>query len=124
MSTKLIFSNGEEINVVRVEEGPEFYDNAQRRVLRAEVQSGEAGLEDINTLLSNGTNLAQIRHVNTENGAEDVFDNYKVKMELAVRQVAVGQNSYGEELTEEHIIFKLGRLTPVELRLQELGVMV
>lgn len=119
---KIVFANQAELACLLVEEGPEFYDNANRRVLTVQAAKSAAGLDELDTLLGSAANLTKLRHVNTENGAEDIFDNYQIKMELSARPVSVGQAEDGQVLTEDRIVFKLGRLTPIELKLAQLGL--
>lgn len=120
---KIVFDNGTEIECVYVEEGPIFYNNANRRMLTVQVDPKEIGLDDLDALLSNSDNLAKLKNVNEENGAEDSFIYYQIKIEMAKKPVPIGQDEDGTELTEERIVFKLGRYTPIEIKLVQLGLM-
>lgn len=122
---KLIFNNKNELDVKVVEEGPEFYDNANRRVLTVQAAPDSAGLDALDALLANPDNLKTLKV--TDEGTEevDIFTNYCIKMELAKKTVPTGEgvDEYGNPATDERIQFKLGRYTPIELKLIQLGIM-
>ena len=121
--TNFIFSNNQSFPALRVEEGPEYYQDANRRVLTVQLPKNAVSLDALDALLANVENLAEVRHQNDENGAQDVFSNYSINMGLAVKNVPVGEDEDGAAITEERIEFKLARLTPMESRLKAAGLL-
>lgn len=91
-------------------------------MLTVEVAATE-GLGAVNEILSDAASLAQVKHVNEEAQAEDVFDNYQLKMSLSLKPIVVGEDETGQVKTEERIVFELGRLTPIEIKLAQLGLL-
>ncbi len=120
---KIILVDNTEIPALWVEEGSEYYRDANRRVLTVQTPKSAIGLDALDTLLADAGNLAEVRCRNEENGAQDSFANYSIKMSLAVKNVPVGEDEYGAAITEERIEFKLARLTPVELKLKAAGML-
>ena len=143
---KVIFKNGTELSCLRVEEAPVYYDNANRRALTVEAARTAISLDDLDALLANSESTTSLRVTNevqmpvcgedgallyAEDGtpqmqtveAEDRFEHYSLLMEMAAKPVAVGIDEFGGDITESRIVFKLGRLTPIEIKLAMLGLL-
>ena len=120
---KIIFANNKELEYIEALETSTFYDNANRRMLQFIVDKDAIALDELNAILSDSTNLTQLHLVNEEEGAENYYDNYEIKMELAMRPEVVMSMEDGTELKEDRIIFKLGKLTTIEKQLKVLGVL-
>lgn len=119
---KIIFANNKELEYINALETSTFYDNANRRMLEFTVAKDAIALDELNAILSDSANTTQLHLVNEEEGAENYYDNYEIKMELAMRPEVVISMEDGTELKEDRIIFKLGKLTTIEKQLKALGI--
>lgn len=120
---KIVLNNQKELPVLWVEEGPEYYDNANRRVLTVQAAHGAVSLDVLDGWLSSPGNLEPLKVMDEETGATDIFDHYCIKMELGKKTVPAGEAADGMPITEERIQFKLGRYTPIELKLMQLELL-
>lgn len=118
------FTNGTNFEYLNALETSTFYDNANRRMLEISMAKDIITLDELNTILSDSANTTQIHLTNEELGIENIYDNYEIKMELAVKPVENGIDENGETIKEERIVFKLGKLTTIEKQLKALGVRV
>lgn len=116
------FANGTNLEYMNALETSTFYDNANRRMLEISMAKDTIALDELNTILSDSANTTQIHLINEELGVENIYDNYEIKMELAVKPIEVGTDENGEIIKEDRIVFKLGKLTTIERQLKALGV--
>lgn len=119
---KIIFKNEEAFEYIEAMETSTFYDNANRRMLQITMATDAVALETINAIISDETNLTQIALVNEEENITNYYDDYQIKMSLMVKPEVVGTDENGVDIKEERIVFKLGRLTPIEKQLKALGI--
>lgn len=119
---KIIFANNKELEYIEALETSTFYDNANRRMLQFTVSKDAITLDELNNILSDSANITQLHLVNEEEGAENYYDNYEIKMELAMRPEVVVSMEDDTELKEDRIVFKLGKLTTIEKQLKALGI--
>ena len=120
---KIIFANNKELEYIEALETSTFYDNANRRMLQFTIAKDAIALDELNAILSDGANLTQLHLINEEEGAENYYNNYEIKMELTMRPEVVASMEDGTEFKEDRIIFKLGKLTTIEKQLKALGVL-
>lgn len=131
MAMKIKFANDTEIEYLEAYEGPEFFDGASRRVLKVITRPGIIGLDALNTILSTEANCSQLTLTNESPDVNDptalpiinIYDHYQLKMSIGQEPMVVGENAEtGEQVKEDRIVFKLGRLTPIEIKLKQLGL--
>lgn len=116
------FANGTNFEYLEALETSTFYDNANRRMLEISIAKDTIALDELNTILSDSANTTQIHLINEELGVENIYDNYEIKMELAVKPVEIGTDENGETIKEDRIVFKLGKLITIERQLKKLGL--
>lgn len=120
---KIIFANKKELEYIEAMETSTFYDNANRRMLEISMAKDVIALDELNAILSDSANTTQIHLVNEEMGVENIYDNYEIKMELALKPVDAGTDENGDAVKEDRIVFKLGKLTTIEKQLKALGIL-
>ena len=125
---KINFANGTEWVHEEALETSEFWDGTTRRTLTVRLAPANGvTLDAVNAVLSEPANTDSVMLSNYgDDGAligQGVYDHYQVKIEVAQRPTVVGADeTMGEELKEDRISFKLGRLTPIEIKLAALGL--
>lgn len=121
----ITFANGTTWQHDEAIETGEFYDGAQRRTLSVRLID-PLSLDEVQNTLRDPQNTASVTLACYEDEtliAETIYERYEIKIEIAQRPVVVGVNEEtGEEMKEERISFKLGRLTPIEIKLAALGL--
>lgn len=121
------FANGKELPYLEAYEAPEYYDNANRRVLRLVFDPAQAALEEVNALASDTDDLMTLTLINDSQNpsAVSVYHNYGLKLGVSLEPVVIGEDAAtGAEIRAERITLKLGRYTPIELQLMRLGLQV
>ena len=123
MELRVKFADGTVIPYLNAKEQPEFYDNANRRVLEINFAKDTVSLDALDHLVSNIENVKKIVLINELEKMENIFDYYQIKMQVSCAPVVVSRDeSTCIEKKEEQITLKLGRLTPIEQQLAALGV--
>lgn len=121
------FADGTELPYIEAMEGPEYYDNAQRRVLRLQIDPAVTTLDAVNALASDPDKLASLTLVNDDQNPAltSVYDNYGIKISLSLEPVTIGEDKdTGATIRAERISLALGRYTPIELQLMRLGIKI
>ena len=125
---KIKFANGTEWVHEEAVETSEFYDGTTRRTLTVRLAPDKGvALDAVNDVLSNSANTDSVTLSNYgDDGAligQCVYDHYQIKIEVAQRPTVVGSDEItGEETKADRISFRLGRLTPIEIKLAALGL--
>ena len=122
-------ANHTQVEYIHALEGPEYFDNANRRSLRFELKKDEISLDTLNALLTQ-ENCKTLTLHNDGQPTEDndqttdpvtsVYENYSIKGKCSCEPVVVGHDEdTNAEIKEDRIIFVLYRKTPTEIE-QEL----
>lgn len=115
------FSNGTTFEYRNAIETEEFFNGSSRRTLTFECAVGVIGVDKLNTLLSDETNVA---HIELSNGnTTNVHDGYVIKLKCGIESKLVqAQTSESPAVYEDRLIFKLGKRTYIEEQLRILGL--
>lgn len=119
---KIIFNNGSEINYQRAEDivfTHEYAEGYNRETMTATLPAGEVPLGQLNTLLSDEDNLSSLRLL-ADDGTQNIYNNFVIKLRCGTERRLVDED---EQLYSEVVVFKLGKLTYIEKKLKELGVL-
>lgn len=128
----LIFADGTKVECIHFEEGPLFFDGFNRRCITAQLAADSITFNKLDALLLDNVktkrvilhnNAVPTFQQNDEGGideimgeAQDVFDGYVIKTDLAKRPVEF-VTSDGVAMWEERFVFQLVKRTTQETEL-------
>lgn len=115
------FTNGVNFNYINAVETEEFYNGASRRTLSFECEVGVIGVDELNAILSNETNIASITLTNGE--VVNIYDGYVLKLRCGIEnKLVAAETPETPAVYEDRLVFKLGRRTYIEEQLHNLGL--
>jgi hypothetical protein len=111
---KLVFNNGKEFEILQLDETSEFVENANRRVLIAQFAVDMDVYAALNDVMNDFGACSVIKLINPDTDSEDTHMGYQLKVELRQPKVDLGFDENGDPKSEERIIAKLAKYTPLE----------
>lgn len=122
MALKIIFSDTDrtEQTYLMALETEEYYNGSSRRTLTFDIARDEANIEALDVLCSTESNVAKLELVNEEMDVTNIYDGYVLKLKVGVEPKLIDPET---QTYEDRVILKLGKRTPIEEKLHELGVM-
>ena len=119
---KIKFANGTEFTYSNAFETEEYHSGANRRTLSIECDKGVISIDELDTVISNETNTAQIQLVNEEENITNIYDGYTLKLKCGIeKQLVQTETSESPAIYADKLIFKLGKPTYIEHQLKKLG---
>lgn len=117
------FANGRAISYVEAFENEEYFNGSNRRVLTMHLDKNEISVDELNTILSDESNTAEITLTNEEMGVSNVYDGYVLKLKVGVENIFTNRETPdAPAVYEDRIVFKLGKRTYIEEQLKKLGL--
>lgn len=126
MAMKVKFANSPatELEYLEAREEPTYYDGSQRRCMTIYFDPAKVSLAQANELASNKAALTSLTFTNNNDPKSvitNIYDNYEVKMKVSQEPVLRGNDSVtGADIMVENVIMQLGRLTPMEIKFNQL----
>lgn len=103
-------------------EGEEFFNGSNRRVLTLECKkTDEISIDTLYSRLSSETNTATIKLINDEDIVTNTLGGYVLLLAVGIKQRYIENLDLPPE-TEDYIEIKLGKRTPIEQQLFDLGI--
>lgn len=120
---KITFANGKTVFYIEAFENEEYFNGSNRRVLTVHCDKNAISVDELNTILSNENNTAEITLTNEEMGVSNVYDGYVLKLKVGMEQYLVlNETPEAPAVYEDRIVFKLGKRTYIEEQLKRLGL--
>ncbi len=117
------FKNNSTVDYLSALETEEFWGGSSRRTLAFECAPDAMSVDELNDLLSDEDNTADIELHNSETGAEAIHSGYQLKLKVAIEPVLVHQETpEGAAVYVDRLLFKLGKRTYIEQQLKALGI--
>ena len=115
------FLNGTNFTYLNAIETEEFYNGASRRTLSFECKVGVIGVDELNAVLSNEANIANITLTNGE--VVNIYDGYVLKLRCGIEnKLITAETPEAAAVYEDRLVFKLGKRTYIEEQLKKLGL--
>lgn len=117
------FTNGKAMPYIEAFEGEEYFNGTNRRVLTVYCKKNTISVDELNDILTDEKNTAEITLSNEEMGVSNVYDGYVLKLKVGMEQYFVsGETPEAPAVYEDRIVFKLGKRTYIEEQLKRLGL--
>lgn len=117
------FANGAACNYLNALETEEFHNGASRRTLTFECAADAIGLDQLNTILSNEKNTAELTLTNEEANISNIYSGYVLKLKCGIeRKLVQAETPETPAVYADRIVFKLGKRTYIEEALKNLGL--
>lgn len=117
------FANNTAVEYLNALETEERYNGASRRTLTFECAADAISIDELNTLLSDEANTAEITLTNEEMKIAHIYNDYKLKLKCGIESKLVqAETPDSPAVYEDRLVFKLGMLTFIEKQLARLGI--
>lgn len=111
-----------EIEYLDALETEQFFNGASRRTLTVTCAPDAISVDTLNALLTEDK-LASVEMTNDENGAQNVYEGYVLKLECGIKAVLVkAETPDNAAVYADRLVFKLGKRTYIEEALHKLGL--
>ena len=115
MALKIQFVDGSVVEYLVAEEGPTYWDGADRRQLRFEIAVGTIGVDALNALCTE-ENTASLLLINDEMAVANCYDGYVIKTACGIEPKLVDAEA---GTYEDIIVLKLCKRTVKEADAKE-----
>lgn len=117
------FENGTSLPYLQAQETEEKWNGSTRRMLTLTCTSDAMPVDALNILMSDTAQTNEITLENTEEGVQNVYSGYVLKLEVGVkRTLTQAETPETAARYADRLVCRLGRRTYIEEQLARLGL--
>lgn len=117
---KIRFANGFSMDYIEAYETEEYFNGSSRRVLTFYCDPSNFSIDSLNKELSDENNTKSIQLINEDMGITNIYEGYVLKLKLGIEPYQINNDP---PMFEDRVVFKLGKRTVIEQKLNELGIL-